>query len=85
MSLQVIDTESGTGLLKISQQKPRQINHKHRQVSGIVNRTLLDIHKVFQAPELFGVPKIELELEPEAVILNQWLIAYSRSVLNKMR
>ena len=53
----------------------RQVDHKHSQIGRIVNRDLVDIHKIFQPPELFGVAEIELDLEPEAVIVNQLIVS----------
>ena len=52
-----------------------QVDHKHSQVGRITNRSLGDIHKVFQPPELFSITEIELDLEPEAVIVNQFIIS----------
>jgi hypothetical protein len=52
------------------------IDHKQRQVSGIGHISLGDIHEIFQAPELLGVPEIELVLESQAVIINQQIVRY---------
>ena len=76
MCLEVIDTESRTGRAEVADQDLGNVNHKHRQVSRIVNRGLVDIHKVFQSPKLFGIAEIEFNLETEAIIVNQFVISY---------
>ncbi len=45
------------------------IDHKHSQIGGVVNRELVNIHKIFQAPKLFGVTEIEFNLKTEAIIV----------------
>ena len=74
MGFQVIDTEGRTSRAEVTDQELGNIDHKHGQVSRIVNRGLVHIHKIFQPPELFGVTKIELDLETEAIIVNQVII-----------
>ena len=75
MGFQIIDAEGRTGWSQVTDQDLRNVDHKHRQVSGIVNRGLVDIHKIFQSPELFGIAEIELNLEAEAIIVNQFVIS----------
>jgi hypothetical protein len=47
---------------------------KKRQVHSIGNRSFLDVHKIFQAPVLFGSAEIELDLETQTVKLDQFFI-----------
>ena len=42
-------------------------------MSGIVNRELIDIHKIFQAPKLFSVTEVEFDLETKAVIVDEFI------------
>ena len=73
MSLEIVDAEGGISGSELFEQDQRNINHKHSQISGIVNRDLVDIHKIFQPPKLFGVAKIEFDLETEAVIVDKFI------------
>ena len=63
LGFQVVDTKGWTSRSEVTDQELGNIDHKHCQVSGTVNRGLVDIHKIFQPPKLFGVTKIELDLE----------------------
>jgi len=73
MSFEIIDTESGTGWPEVTDQDLGDIDHKHRQISGIVNRGLVDIHKIFQTPKLFGVAEVEFDLETKAVVVDEFI------------
>ena len=75
MGFQIIDTEGGTSRSEVPDQDLGNIDHKHSQISRIVNRGLVDIHKIFQPPELFSVAEIEFNLETEAIIVNQFVIS----------
>ena len=48
----------------------RDIGHEERKVGGIGDSRLGDVHEIFQAAELFRVPKIELDLESQAIIVD---------------
>ena len=74
VGFKIVDTESGMSRSNLLNKDVRNINHKHSEVSGIANRKLVDIHKIFQAPELFGITKVEFNLETEAIIVNQFVI-----------
>jgi len=52
----------------------RNVDHEQRQVEGIGERYFLDIHKIFQAPKLLGVAEIELDLETQAVVINDLVV-----------
>ena len=49
----------------------RPIDHKQRQVRRIGDPGGGDMHKVFQPPGLFGVPKVKLDLAPSAVVVHE--------------
>src|SRR5690606_39735135 len=71
----VQDTEGGIILTEGTQKQLADIDHKEREVGGIGDRCLLNIHKILQAPVLFGVAEIELQLEAQAVVVNELLMA----------
>ena len=73
VGFEVVDTESGTSWLEVTDQDLGNIDHKHSQISRIVNRDLVDIHKIFQPPELFGVAEVELDLETKTVIVDEFI------------
>ena len=73
MSLEIIDAERGISRSKLINQNQRNINHKHRQIGCVINRELVDVHKIFQSPKLFSVAEVELDLETEAIIVNQFV------------
>ena len=50
------------------------IDHKHGKIGTVVDRRLLHRHAIFQAPILFGVPEIALNLETQPLIVNQVII-----------
>ena len=50
------------------------IDHEHRQIRTIIDWPCVDIHEVFESPVLFRVSKIELQLEAQAIIVDQVLI-----------
>lgn len=55
------------GLTKIAQQHLGKVEHEQRQVEGIGQRDFFDVHEIFQAPILFGIPEIELDLKAQTV------------------
>ena len=63
MSLEIVDTEEGASGPEMACQGFGDIDHEHSQVGAIVNRDGFDIHEILQAPMLFGIPEIELDLE----------------------
>lgn len=73
VSFEVVDTESGAGRSEVVDQDVGEIDHKHGQIRSIVNRSLVDVHKIFQAPKLFGVTEVELDLETKAIIVDQFV------------
>ena len=73
MSFEVVDTEKGTGWSEVPDQDVRNIDHKHGKISGIVNGSLVDVHKIFQTPKLFGVAEVEFDLETKAVIVEEFV------------
>src|SRR5262245_50758174 len=47
------------------------IDHKQGQIRRIRDSYRGDIHKVFQAPVLFSISKVKLDLEPQTVIVHE--------------
>ena len=60
---EVVDTESRIIWSEVTDQDVGNIDHKHSQIGRIVNRELVDVHKIFQSPKLFGVAEVEFDLE----------------------
>jgi hypothetical protein len=58
-----------------SHQDLGQVDHQHRQVGTVVDRRWLDHHEVFQAPVLFGVSEVELDLEAQAIVIDERFVA----------
>ena len=50
------------------------IDHEQRQIRCIRHPGRGDVHKVFQAPVLFGIPKVKLDLEPQSIIVHEWRV-----------
>src|SRR5712691_757048 len=47
------------------------IDHEQRQIRRIGHSGGGDVHKVFQAPVLFGISKVKLDLEPQTIIVHE--------------
>src|SRR5215475_14804776 len=47
------------------------IDHEQGQIRRIGDPCGGDVHEVFQAPVLFGIPKVKLNLEPQAIIVHE--------------
>jgi hypothetical protein len=52
----------------VTKQDLGNVDQKHGQVSRIVNRGLVNIHKIFQPPELFVITEIELDLATSTML-----------------
>jgi hypothetical protein len=50
------------------------LDHEHRQIRTIVNWDPIDHHEILQAPILFGIAEIELDLEAQPLIVNYLII-----------
>ncbi len=74
MGLEIVDTEEGASGSEMAYQGLRDIDHEHSQVGAIVNGDGFDIHEILQAPELFGVAEVELDLETQAIVVNELVI-----------
>ena len=47
------------------------INHEQRQVRRVGDPDGGDVHGVFEAPALFGIPKIKLDLELPTIVVHE--------------
>jgi hypothetical protein len=74
VSFEVNDTEGRASGSEVGYQGLRDINHEHSQVGAIVNGDGFDVHEILQAPELFCVPEVELDLETKAIVVNESVI-----------
>ena len=63
--------------MEASPEAVRNIDHKQRQVHRVGDAGWCDIHKVFKAPVLFGITEVELQLEPQAIIVHEGGIGQS--------
>jgi len=50
------------------------IDHKHGKIGTVVDWRLLHRHAIFQAPVLFRIPEITLDLETQPIIVYQLII-----------
>src|SRR5262245_66630171 len=55
--------------MAVSPEMVGYIDHKQRQIRGIGDTCGGDVHEVFHAPVLFGISKVKLNLEPQAIIV----------------
>src|SRR6266478_2352463 len=60
--------------MDISTETVCDIEHGQRQICRIGDPSGSDVHEVFQAPVLFGIPKIKLDLEPQTIIVYEWRV-----------
>ena len=47
------------------------VDHEERKADCVGDRSLFDGHEVLHTPELFGVAKVEFDLEAQAIVVNQ--------------
>ena len=52
----------------------RYIDPEQRQVRRSGAPWWGEGHEVFQAPVLFGIPEVELDLEPQAIVVHEWRV-----------
>ncbi len=57
--------------MAVSPETVRNIDHEQRQIRRIGDPGGGDVHEVFQAPVLFGIPKVKLNLEPQPIIVDE--------------
>jgi hypothetical protein len=50
--------------MEFSPEAVRHIDHEPRQIRRIGDPSRGDVHEVFQAPVLFSIPKVLLNLDP---------------------
>ena len=50
--------------MEVSPEAICHIDHEQRQIRRIGDPGRGDVHEVFQAPVLFSIPKVKLNLEP---------------------
>src|SRR5262249_33565192 len=60
--------------MAISPETVGYIDHEQGQIRRIRDSRGGDIHEVFQAPVLFSVSKVKLDLEPQTVIVHEWCV-----------
>jgi len=58
--------------MDVSSQTVRDIDHAQRQMRRIRDPSGRDIHEVFEAPGLFGITEVKLDLEPQPIIVHEW-------------
>ena len=60
--------------MAVSPETVGHIHHEQRQIRRIGDARGRDVHEVFEAPVLFGISKVKLDLEPQPIIVHQWRI-----------
>src|SRR5262252_4084457 len=61
--------------MDISPETVRDIDHEQCQIRRIGDSCGGDVHEVFQAPVLFGIPEVKLDLEPQAIVVHEGRIS----------
>src|SRR5439155_6071207 len=69
VGLQVQDAGVWITRMDVSPETVRDIDHEQRQIRRIGDPGGGDVHEVFQAPVLFGIPEVQLNLEPSPIIV----------------
>src|SRR5262245_49135895 len=57
--------------MDVSPETVRDIDHEQRQIRRIGDPGGGNVHEVFQAPVLFSISKVKLNLEPQPVIVDE--------------
>src|SRR5687768_10861035 len=60
--------------MDVSPQTVSDIDHEQRQIRRIRDPGRGDIHEVFEAPVLFSIPEVKLDLEPQPIIVHEWCV-----------
>src|SRR5712664_1333351 len=74
VGFQVQDAVVWVTRMDISPEPIGHIDHEQRQIRRIGDPCRGDVHEVFQAPVLFGVPEVKLDLEPQSIIVYEWRV-----------
>ena len=72
---EVIDTEGRPPRPHRAHQGLGDIDHEHREIGAIINRSFLDAHEVIETPRLFRISKIELQLEAQPIVVDHLRIS----------
>ena len=57
--------------MDVSPETVRDIDHEQRQIRRIGDPCGGDVHEVFQAPVLFGIPEVTRDLAPQALVVHE--------------
>ena len=74
MRLEVEDAKVRLLGLPLPPQNLGDVDHAERQIGGIGDGRLFDIHEILEAPVLLGVPEVELDLEAQGVVVDDLII-----------
>ena len=58
--------------MDVSPKTVSHMDHEQRQMRRIRDPDGGDVHEVFQAPVLFGIPEVKLDVEPSTIIVHEW-------------
>ena len=58
-------------LTHVSPEAVRHIDHEQRQIRRIGDACGRKVHEVFEAPVLFGIAEVKLDLEPQALVVHK--------------
>ena len=73
MCLEVEGAEIGLMVLVRLKQEMREVDHEKSEVGGIGHALLGQVHEIFQAPMLFGIAEVELNLKAQAIVAHHFL------------
>ena len=71
VGFQVQDAVVWITRMDISPEAVRHIDHEQRQIRRIGDACWRDVHEVLEAPVLFGIPEVKLNLEPQAIVVHE--------------
>ena len=71
MGLEVKNAEIRFALAVRLEQHREEVDHEESEIDGVGDSLLRDIHEILQSPILFGIAEVELNLEAQAVIIDQ--------------
>ncbi len=57
--------------MAVSPETVCHIDHEQRQGRRVGDPGGGDVHEVFEAPALFGIPKVKLDLEPPTIVVHE--------------
>ena len=74
VGLYVEDAVVWSTRMDVSPETIRAIHHAQRPMRRIGDPGGSDVHEVFQAPVLFGIPQVQLDWAPQPILVHEWRV-----------